>query len=40
LVDRNKFSSLIEGIPKFLLLSNNSMTGDISNLILKCDFLW
>jgi hypothetical protein len=31
-VDRNKFSSLIEGIPKFLLLSNNSMTGDISNI--------
>jgi hypothetical protein len=40
LVDRKKFSSLIEGIPKHLDLSNNSMTGDISNLILKCDFLW
>jgi Leucine-rich repeat (LRR) protein len=40
LVDRNKFSSLIEGIPKFLLLSNNSMTGDISNLTLKCEELY
>ncbi|KAK2441388.1 receptor protein EIX2 [Trifolium repens] len=35
LVDRNKFSSLIEGIP-ILYLSNNSMSGDLSNLTLKC----
>ncbi|WJX37812.1 hypothetical protein P8452_25540 [Trifolium repens] len=35
LVDRNKFSSLIEGIP-ILYLSNNSMSGDLSNLTLNC----
>ncbi|XP_045824794.1 receptor-like protein EIX1 [Trifolium pratense] len=34
-VDRNKFPSLIEGIPN-LSLSNNSITEDISNLTLKC----
>ncbi|CAJ2639464.1 unnamed protein product [Trifolium pratense] len=34
LVDKNKFSSLIERIP-YLYLSNNFMTGDISNLTLK-----
>ncbi|WJX31803.1 hypothetical protein P8452_20196 [Trifolium repens] len=38
-VDINKFSNLIERIP-ILYLSNNSMTGDISNLTLKCDWLW
>ncbi|WJX31799.1 hypothetical protein P8452_20192 [Trifolium repens] len=36
LVDRNNFSSLIESISYSLYLSNNSMTGDISNLTLKC----
>ncbi|WJX37834.1 hypothetical protein P8452_25560 [Trifolium repens] len=36
LVDRNKFTSLIEIISDTLYLSNNSMTGDISNLTLKC----
>ncbi|XP_045805111.1 receptor-like protein EIX2 [Trifolium pratense] len=35
LVDTNKFSSLIERISYSLDLSNNSMTGDISNLTLK-----
>ncbi|KAK2387422.1 receptor protein EIX2 [Trifolium repens] len=38
LVDRIKFSSLIESIPD-LSLSNNSITIDISNLTLKCQFL-
>ncbi|WJX31853.1 hypothetical protein P8452_20240 [Trifolium repens] len=38
LVDINKFSSLIESIP-YLSLSNNSITGDISNLTLKCQYL-
>ncbi|WJX37810.1 hypothetical protein P8452_25538 [Trifolium repens] len=36
LVNRNKFSSLVEGIPNVLDLSNNSMTEDISKLTLKC----
>ncbi|WJX37811.1 hypothetical protein P8452_25539 [Trifolium repens] len=40
LVNRNKFSSLIEAITIVLDLSNNSMTEDISNLTLKCVFLW
>ncbi|KAK2387347.1 receptor protein EIX2 [Trifolium repens] len=40
LVDRIKFSSLIERISYSLYLSNNSMTGDISNLTLKCHWLW
>ncbi|KAK2406995.1 receptor protein EIX2 [Trifolium repens] len=39
LVDRNRFSRLIEGIPYVLSLSNNSMIGDISNLTLNCDYL-
>ncbi|XP_045824844.1 receptor-like protein EIX2 isoform X3 [Trifolium pratense] len=39
LVDTNKFSSLIERIP-YLFLSNNSLTGDISNLTLKGDMLY
>ncbi|PNY15421.1 receptor-like protein kinase, partial [Trifolium pratense] len=38
LVDRNKFSSLIETIPD-IILSNNSMTEDISNLTLKGNYL-
>ncbi|KAK2441380.1 receptor protein EIX2 [Trifolium repens] len=40
LVDRNKFSSLIERISYSLYLSNNSMTGDMSNLTLKCDIFY
>ncbi|WJX31796.1 hypothetical protein P8452_20189 [Trifolium repens] len=36
LVDRNKFSSLIERISHSLYLSNNLMSVDISNLTLKC----
>ncbi|KAK2441451.1 receptor protein EIX2 [Trifolium repens] len=36
LVDINKFSSLIERIPDYFDLSNNSITVDISNLTLKC----
>ncbi|WJX37869.1 hypothetical protein P8452_25590 [Trifolium repens] len=39
LVDRIKFSSLIESIPD-LSLSNNSITVDISNLTLKCQYIW
>ncbi|XP_058788211.1 receptor-like protein EIX2 [Vicia villosa] len=35
LVDRNKFVSLLETIQYSILLSNNSMTGDLSNLTLK-----
>ncbi|KAK2441454.1 receptor protein EIX2 [Trifolium repens] len=38
LVETNKFSSLIERIPD-LSLSNNSITVDISNLTLKCQYL-
>ncbi|XP_045824846.1 receptor-like protein EIX2 [Trifolium pratense] len=39
LVVTKKFSILIERIP-LLFLSNNSMTGDISNLTLKCETLY
>ncbi|RHN67612.1 putative leucine-rich repeat-containing, plant-type, leucine-rich repeat domain, L [Medicago truncatula] len=38
-VDRNKFSSLIGRIPGSLILSNNSISGDISNLTLNCSWL-
>ncbi|WJX37840.1 hypothetical protein P8452_25566 [Trifolium repens] len=40
LVDINKFSSLIERISSEIILSNNSITGDISNLTLKCYSLY
>ncbi|KAK2387415.1 receptor protein EIX2 [Trifolium repens] len=41
LVDINKFSSLIERIPDYFVLSNNSMTVvDISNLTLKSEYIW
>ncbi|WJX37835.1 hypothetical protein P8452_25561 [Trifolium repens] len=40
LVDINKFSSLIERISSKIILSNNSITGDISNLTLKCYSLY
>ncbi|XP_045824845.1 receptor-like protein EIX2 [Trifolium pratense] len=40
LVNRNNFSSLIERISHYLDLSNNSLTGDISNLTLKGDTLY
>ncbi|XP_045824809.1 receptor-like protein EIX1 isoform X1 [Trifolium pratense] len=40
LVDRNNFSSLIERISDYLDLSNNFLTGDISNLTLKGDTLY
>ncbi|CAJ2639644.1 unnamed protein product [Trifolium pratense] len=40
LVNRNNFSSLIERISDYLDLSNNSLTGDISNLTLKGDTLY
>jgi len=36
LVDRNKFSNLVERIPDKLYLSNNSIAEDISNLTLNC----
>ncbi|KAK2440790.1 receptor protein EIX2 [Trifolium repens] len=39
LVDRNKFSSLIERVAA-IQLSNNSLTEDISNLTLKCIYLY
>ncbi|KAK2387387.1 receptor protein EIX2 [Trifolium repens] len=39
LVDINKFSSLIERISYYLVLSNNWINEDISNLTLKCDWL-
>ncbi|RHN75108.1 putative leucine-rich repeat domain, L domain-containing protein [Medicago truncatula] len=39
LVDRNKFSSLIESVSDELNLSNNSIAEDISNLTLNCFFL-
>ncbi|XP_045824841.1 receptor-like protein EIX1 isoform X2 [Trifolium pratense] len=39
LVDKNKFSSLIERISDYLDLSNNSLTGDISNLTLKGELI-
>ncbi|AES70135.2 putative non-specific serine/threonine protein kinase [Medicago truncatula] len=39
LVDRNKFSSLIERIPNEIYLSNNSIAEDISNLTLNCSTL-
>ena len=39
LVDRNKFSSLVERISNELILSNNSIVEDISNLTLNCLFL-
>ncbi|KEH15705.1 putative non-specific serine/threonine protein kinase [Medicago truncatula] len=39
LVDRNKFSSLIESVSNELNLSNNSIAEDISNLTLNCFFL-
>jgi hypothetical protein len=39
LVDRNKFSSLIEGITSAVYLSNNSIAEDISNITLNCSFL-
>ena len=38
-VDRIKFSSLVESIPNELILSNNSISEDISNLTLNCFFL-
>ncbi|GAU42682.1 hypothetical protein TSUD_131100 [Trifolium subterraneum] len=37
---RDKFLSLIERISDSLYLSNNSMTGDMSNLTLKCEYLY
>ncbi|CAJ2639645.1 unnamed protein product [Trifolium pratense] len=40
LVDKNNFSSLIERISYYLDLSNNFLTGDISNLTLKGDTLY
>jgi len=40
LVNRNKFSNLIERIPNELILSNNSIAEDISNLTLHCLYLW
>ncbi|RHN66957.1 putative leucine-rich repeat-containing, plant-type, leucine-rich repeat domain, L [Medicago truncatula] len=39
-VDRNKFSSLIEGIYDELYLSNNLIAEDISNLTLNCSALF
>ncbi|KEH33696.1 LRR receptor-like kinase [Medicago truncatula] len=39
LVDTKKFSRLIERIPGFLILSNNSIVEDISNLTLICSYL-
>ncbi|GAU51301.1 hypothetical protein TSUD_131450 [Trifolium subterraneum] len=39
LIDKNKFSSLLETIAGSLYLSNNSITVDISNLTLKCGSL-
>ncbi|AES70162.2 receptor-like protein [Medicago truncatula] len=39
-VDRNKFSSLIERISTELILSNNSIAEDISNLTLNCSSLF
>jgi len=38
-VDRKKFSRLIERIPGFLILSNNLIVEDISNLTLICSYL-
>ncbi|RHN66946.1 putative non-specific serine/threonine protein kinase [Medicago truncatula] len=40
LVNRNKFSRLIERISGEIILSNNSIAEDISNLTLNCFFLW
>ncbi|KEH33780.1 receptor-like protein [Medicago truncatula] len=40
LVDRHKFSNLIERVANSLILSNNSIAEDISNLTLNCLFLW
>ncbi|XP_003599894.3 receptor-like protein EIX2 isoform X1 [Medicago truncatula] len=39
LVDRYKFSSLIERISFYIVLSNNSIAEDISNLTLNCSVL-
>ncbi|RHN66944.1 putative leucine-rich repeat-containing, plant-type, leucine-rich repeat domain, L [Medicago truncatula] len=39
LVDRNKFTNLIERIRGVLFLSNNSISEDISNLTLSCSLL-
>ncbi|AES70161.1 LRR receptor-like kinase [Medicago truncatula] len=39
LVDRNKFSSLIERIPSEIILSNNWIAEDISNLTLNCSYI-
>ncbi|KEH33783.1 leucine-rich receptor-like kinase family protein, putative [Medicago truncatula] len=39
LVDRNKFTNLIERIPSELILSKNSISVDMSNLTLSCSWL-